>query len=375
MPAASPVLQGKDVQSLPLESLTFDPDNPRFAALARSERVDVSAVIERMTQEENVQELMGSIGKLGYFPGEPLLVAPNPQGPGYIVVEGNRRLAALKLLTGQLPSDLPSVQTLRGELSYGATHVPCLVFDNRNELLRYLGYRHITGAKRWEPLPKARFLQQLRDTFFTDLDADDQLRAIAREIGSKPSYVGQLLTGIAVFDRATERGFFGLPNVSADTVEFSLLTTALSYSNIAEYVGLNGRIDTLAPDLKEPQCKNLFLWMFSRNEDGETVLGESRNLRKLAAVVAKPRALEVLGERRDLEHAFLFSDGPAAAFEVMLTQVEGGLAAALTLAYDVPVLNAGHSHHAERLMNMAEDLASTVRKEIRRQRSADEHNA
>lgn len=375
MSAASPV-QGRDVQPLPLESLTFDPDNPRFAAQARSERADVSAIIERMTQEENVQELMGSIGKLGYFPGEPLLVAPNPQGPpDYIVVEGNRRLAALKLLTGQLPSDLPSVQALREELGYGATHVPCLVFGDRSELLRYLGYRHITGAKRWEPLPKARFLQQLRDTFFADLDTDNQLRAIAREIGSKPNYVGQLLTGIAVFDRAKELGFFGLPNVSAETVEFSLLTTALSYSNLAEYIGLNGRIDTRAPGLKEPQSKNLFLWMFSRNEDGETVLGESRNLRKLAAVVAKSRALEVLIERKDLEHAFLFSDGPAAAFEAMLTQVESGLAAALTLAYDVPALNAGHSHHAERLMNMAEDLASTVRKEIRRQRSADEHDA
>jgi hypothetical protein len=237
-----------------------------------------------------------------------------------------------------------------------------------------LGYRHITGAKRWEPLPKARFLQQLRDTFFTDVGADEQLRAIAREIGSKPNYVGQLLTGIAVFDRAKERDFFGLPNISADTVEFSLLTTALSYSNIAEYVGLNGRIDIMAPDLKEPECRNLFLWMFSRNEDGDTVLGESRNLRKLAAVVAKPRALEVLVERKDLEHAFLYSDGPAAAFETMLTQIETGLTSALALAYDVPVLNAGHSHHAERLMNMAEDLASTVRKEIRRQRSADEHD-
>ena len=73
--------------------LHFDPKNPRFYRL--NDATEDQRVIEEMLDDEGVQDLMASIGQKGYFEGEPLLVTR--EGGRLIVVEGNRRLAAVKL--------------------------------------------------------------------------------------------------------------------------------------------------------------------------------------------------------------------------------------------------------------------------------------
>ncbi len=59
-----------------------------------------------MTKVSTISML--SIGQQGYFPGEPLLAVKS--NGNYIVVEGNRRLAAVKLLNGDL---LPPKENLK----------------------------------------------------------------------------------------------------------------------------------------------------------------------------------------------------------------------------------------------------------------------
>ena len=88
-----------------VDQLDFDPENPRFYDSVGANDGDARA-IQRMLEQENLEELVGSIGNQGFFAGEPLLVTPNPKSEGrWIVVEGNRRLAALRVLTGQIPAD------------------------------------------------------------------------------------------------------------------------------------------------------------------------------------------------------------------------------------------------------------------------------
>jgi hypothetical protein len=74
--------------------LFLDPKNPRIAPSEkpRSER----ELIEELLRHENVIALIKNIAANGFFPSEPL-VAVQEDGKKY-VVEGNRRLAATKLL-------------------------------------------------------------------------------------------------------------------------------------------------------------------------------------------------------------------------------------------------------------------------------------
>jgi hypothetical protein len=58
-----------------------------------------------MLEDESIIELMLAIGQHDFFVGEALLVVKN--GDGFTVVEGNRRLTSLKLLSN------PSLATIR----------------------------------------------------------------------------------------------------------------------------------------------------------------------------------------------------------------------------------------------------------------------
>jgi len=357
------------IADVPLDHLVFDPLNPRFAGLDLQGDFNL---VDRMTEDENVQELMGSIGEQGYFAGEPLLVArTNVNAPAsrenpLIVVEGNRRLAALKLLSGQIASSKASVTALRENATFKPTSVACIIFDERKQILRYLGYRHITGAKRWEPLPKARYLKQLRDDFFTGMSPDEQHRRLAKEIGSRPDYVAQMLTGLHVYERCANQRFFDLPGVTPDSVEFSLLTTALSYSAIANYIGLKSRTDVEGRELDESKCRDLFFWMYSPKEDGFTILGESRKLKYLAAVVTNSVAIEDLRTTRDLDRAFLMSEGPAKALMAVLNAAHRQLKNAYDLIPQVSELDHGHEAMVEKLYSLSEDLSTIIRRRARR---------
>ncbi|MGJ4749115.1 ParB N-terminal domain-containing protein, partial [Leptospira sp. SA-E8] len=79
---------------LPVARLQFDQNNPRFPP--KVAQGPVEDLMQRFVRDERLLEVIESIGNHGFFPGEPLLVVPE-NGNKYRVVEGNRRLAALKL--------------------------------------------------------------------------------------------------------------------------------------------------------------------------------------------------------------------------------------------------------------------------------------
>jgi hypothetical protein len=137
-------------------------------------------------------DLMGSIAENGFFPGEPLLLAPRQKNT-FTVVEGNRRLAAVRLLQHPEIASVRkgSVQDLANTATYRPSRLYGVNFPDRDSILDYLGFRHITGVKEWDPLAKARYLRQLWSR--TPGAQDERLRILARKIGSQPWYVKRLL--------------------------------------------------------------------------------------------------------------------------------------------------------------------------------------
>ena len=124
--------------SLTVASLDFDPHNPRFPAEVAAG--PVTDLIERFVRDERLLEVVNSIADQGYFAGEPLLVVWQKETDRYIVVEGNRRLAALKLLSGlvDVPPGRSSIEDACASAKHRPTEVPCLVFANEDLILRYL---------------------------------------------------------------------------------------------------------------------------------------------------------------------------------------------------------------------------------------------
>ncbi|MBI2749955.1 MAG: ParB N-terminal domain-containing protein [Burkholderiales bacterium] len=321
-----------------------------------------------MMELENIDELVGSIGNQGFFPGEPLLVAPNPQASGrYIVVEGNRRLAALRVLNGQVPRDLLT-NTLADAVDQAKekpNEVECFLFPQRRDVLKYLGFRHISGPRRWEPLSKARYLADLIRNFYSALSVEDQLRAVARDIGSRRDYVAQLLTALNLYDRARNAKFYDLQRVGETDISFSLLTTALSYTNIVKFLNLPSRDAVSIDTVNDAHAKELLSWMFAQDQGGDTVLGESRRLKYLAAVVGSDRAVKELRKGLDLDQAYVFTSGPSATFTKLLSTIESDLVKCISLLGGDVEPDAAHEVLVGRIAEQADNLQILVQKSIR----------
>lgn len=346
-------------EDLNVSLLDFDPSNPRFPPeIAGGPTNDL---LERFIRDERLLEIVTSIADQGYFEGEPLLVSP--KGNRYVVIEGNRRLAALKLLSGELktPEGRVSVDEVCENAIHRPASVPCLVFDDPDQILRYLGFRHITGIKAWGPLQKARYLKKLRDKFYTSYDHKDQLVHLAREIGSRSDYVGQMLASLNLYERADRQNFYNVTGLNPDEIEFSVLSTALGYTNIVAYIGLDGRQDVIGENVLDDHLKNILTWMFVARGGQKPILGDSRNLKKLAAIVDSADATAMLIRNSDLDAAYQISKGPSQALNIALKIIEQKLKETWQWLPIIETPDPGDELRADEIRKRAQELRDALK--------------
>lgn len=342
-----------------VELLDFDPENPRFPPEVASGPIE--HLVERFVRDERLQEVATSIADQGYFEGEPLLVTKH--GSRYHVIEGNRRLAALKLLTKQVevPEGRPSIEEVVENADHRPAEVPCLVFKDSTKVLRYLGFRHITGIKSWSSLQKARYLKRLKNTFYQGIEGKTLLVRLAREIGSRSDYVGQMLAALNVYERAEKQEFYKVKGLNPDEIDFSVLATALSYSSIAGYAGLDGRQDMEGENLSDENLKNLLSWMFVAKSNQKSILGDSRNLKNLAAVVDSKNAINILIKEGNLDSAYQLSKGPALALNLALKNIEKRLKDAWEWMPLIDSPEPGDAERADDIRKLAQQLRDAIR--------------
>ena len=315
------------IEKFHIDELFFDPQNPRFAALD-FDKTDDKKVIELMLKEETLADLIISIVEQGFFQGEPLLVFEDEKTKKKIVAEGNRRLSALKIIQNPEISNKKSIIEIVEKSKRVINEVPCLLFDSRNDILVYLGFKHITGIKEWGALEKAIYLDQLKSYILSknnELDEADLHKLLARKIGSKSNIVGRTLTAYEIYKRGTNNGedkiFFGLQGVDKTQVEFSLIYTALSSENIYRYLGLSSSVDTVLADFNREHATDLFRWLFKQDEYGKTAVPESRKLKELSKILGSPEATIHFKNTNDLDTAYRLSSGPSNAFEELLRNI------------------------------------------------------
>ena len=275
----------KTIQNKTLDELVYDIDNPRIPLSIRHEARSV--VLEWMINKENVIDLMYSIGEKGFFPGEPLLVIQRPEDGKYVTVEGNRRYTATYLL--QNPDQAPVRKSTISEVAKTAKHrptkLPVLVFNSREEIIDYLGYRHITGVEPWDALSKARYLKVLYDRLGGDMRPLDKYRALARQIGSQSSYVRQILIGGLLVEEIEKESYFNIRDLNDQTFEFGSFYTAIVKPNIGKYIGIDLDSENPLKDINKEHLCDLVKWMFEKNSENQTRIGESRNLARLNKIL------------------------------------------------------------------------------------------
>lgn len=364
------LMSAQQIKSVKVTNLNFDPENPRFAA-ANWGGLDSNEIIETMLDREQVIDLINSIGTQGYFGGEPLLVFPEDGTDNFFVAEGNRRLAALKLLSGEVSIPNKSLSLLIEELSNKPSDVPCIIFPDRESVLHYLGYRHITGIKAWGSLEKAIYLDQLFKKNLQDSnDESIALKKLSREIGSNVQTIKKTLCALAIYHKdynALKDEFFGLQHVGKEDIQFSLLYTAIGYPDIAKYLGLENAQNFHLNSLNVEHARDLFNWLFMQDEHGRKAVSESRKISVLNNVLSSPEATEFFKRTRDLDSAYKFTNGPQDFFNNSLTSMEKTIEEVTAIIRnEIFVPTDVDLHNLDKLSDSLDDLMRKARRAVKK---------
>lgn len=213
--------------------LDLDPDNPRLPEELQGDEDEIMGYI---VEHGVLGELAYSFLENGFFEAERLIVITNPRKKGrYIVVEGNRRLATLKILHGDYPeykiTDQDPTRVQLAELK----NIPCLEATNRDEVNSYLAHRHIGGMKTWSPEARARFIRGMVETIAQE-NPEDTFRIVARKVGSNTQGIRNSYTAISVLAHARDE--LGLNVQYLLLKRFGVWLRAMNSPEIRSYIGI-----------------------------------------------------------------------------------------------------------------------------------------
>ncbi len=293
------------IQYVKSSHLLFDKENPRLVEFGASEYTE-EKLINLLWKEMAINELVMSILAFGFFQHEPLYVMAG-QGNNLIVLEGNRRLAAVRSI---LNPDIVSggkMDRFKGQISDSLkesleSNIPVIVLRSRQDAWQLLGFKHVNGPAKWGSYAKAKYIAQVHNNFGVELNK------IAEQIGDTNKTVRKLYQGLMVLEQAVNQAEFSIDDICAPRLYFSHLYTALGYENIRNYIGLTDNFDSSNP-VPEEKLKNLqelMDWIFgSKMRDvKQCVRTQNPDLRKLVEILGNKLSISALKASGDINIAY-----------------------------------------------------------------------
>ena len=153
-------------EHIELDRLLLDVKNPRLAELGITQHATQFDLVKALWEEMAVEEVAMSIAFSGYFDHEPLFVEPVRNGT-YVVIEGNRRLAAVKLLVDATlrqrvkATKLPTI----GAVDAAKLKTLPVIITTRKDSWRYLGFKHVNGPATWGSYSKAQYIAHVYNDY------------------------------------------------------------------------------------------------------------------------------------------------------------------------------------------------------------------
>jgi hypothetical protein len=346
-------LVSTNIQILPVAELRLDPDNPRLPADIQGG--EEPAIIRYLWDNAALDELVQSFVDNGFFEHEPLIGVA--ETGGCVILEGNRRLSALKILLGEPAAadagiearldQAPSSEQLRH-----LRHVPVYVVADREEVHKYLGFRHIGGIKTWSAEAKARYLMLETDRAH-EAGVEQPFLEVARRVGSNSQGVRNSYTAIGLLRHA--RASYGIDVNEVLERRFGVWTRCMTASDVRHYIGLNGArgYDDVREDIEaveEGPLREVVGDLTSR-KGRPPLLRDSRLVTVYGRILQHPVAHDVLRRHEDLDVARQVVDMAELPDRLLDLRHRVDLARA----------EAERSEYAEDLMDAAEALFRAAR--------------
>jgi len=327
-------IQSATYRKVPVGDLRFDPQNPRLGGEAKG--MDQPEIQQYLAGAPHYAlSLVGSVVENGFLPYEPLIV--RQEGDKFVVIEGNRRLAAVQAIRSD-PSKYP--QPVRDRLY----EIPVVVFPSgtdggdSEDVLRYLGVKHLFGFRDWPPLSKAMFLDKR-------VSSKKDLPQVLRELNITRQEAARYLIPYRLTKSANQI----LKDVNME--DFWSLAESFGRKNIKLYIHLDVERKTMKIkgfDARKLRHLSRFLYGKKRR------VTDTRQLSTLSRILGSGPAAKVLEAGGTLEEASLYVESKQETIRHLLRQLE-------KLFDKIKMLSPG-KEEASKIAGLVEEFSKKLKK-------------
>lgn len=286
-----------------VEELFFDVKNPRLVEYEQTS--DENKILNLLWENMAINEIVMSILANGFFENEALYVVE--ENSKKIVVEGNRRLAAVKAILNPAAIENGGMSKYQNRISSELLNslnegLPVILLNKREDAWRYIGFKHVNGAVKWDSYPKAEYIAQVHNDYGVGLND------IAEQIGDSNKITLKLYQGLMVLRQADKQTEFKIDDVYYNRVYFSHVYTAISYDGFQKYLGIDSssHTDTPVPQEKLGHLEEVMYWLLGSKTKRIKPIIRSQNpdLKNLNKVLASSEAVQLLRATTDLDEAY-----------------------------------------------------------------------
>lgn len=298
-----------------INKLMLDPNNYRFIDNKDYKPVPLEQVSDERVQtrtfnllvgknESLIEDLISSFKSNGILKLDPIQVKTLEDG-NFLVVEGNRRTAALKHLYSQfLKGNDTGLLTESDFKSIDLVHISD---EQPVQHLITMGLHHISGKRKWSPVNQAQLVHDLR--FKYNLTEEE----ICNKLAITKNSLRRSLRVLALIELYKESDFGDQfhPNM------YSLFEEIIKNTRVKGWLEWND--SKMKPD-NEENTENIFSWISRETvveESGEgtrqevtydPIITKSHEIRELSKFINDEKAVNEMVEARSITAGFVLSD-------------------------------------------------------------------
>ncbi|MEE1058870.1 MAG: AAA family ATPase [Treponema sp.] len=306
------------IENVDISKLILDPNNFRlineknYTSVEKNKITDVQVQKRTLNmlcgqKNENIQDLLDSFKTNGYLPVDQIQVKKIEGTESYLVLEGNRRTAALKILKELYENESIDLQKFDIEFLKA---IPVVVYSGADDEVQQfivMGLKHISGNKKWGEWNQAQLVKKLYDSGSMDEET------ICSSIGIDKTSLRRNLRALSLIDQYKASDYGDQFTTSLYPVFRELIT----YTGIKDWLDWDENLKIANNRLHVEQ---LFSLLSTDNEidDNDTkkilhpAITKREEVRTLSKFIDDDNAMNVLVKTRDIASAFSISKAGSA---------------------------------------------------------------
>lgn len=259
-----PIFKDLVSTTLSIDNIYLDPNNPRFTELnwdyVNDDDIDNPTVQEKaqriLLDKYAIDKLRSNMEVNGYLPIDRVIVRQF-KTEKYVVLEGNRRICAAKLIHLSSTSSTLLLPDVLGSFK----EIPCLLYTGTDTDAAWIfqGIRHISGVIDWSAFNKAKLLYEQMEKEGLNLTE------VGKRFGLTPHGAGQWVRGYLAFKQARERSDY-IYEVDERSYPYFQEVFSKSSVNFRDWMGW---VDDEKVFKKELEFNEFVGWLYPKLDDEE----------------------------------------------------------------------------------------------------------